>query len=71
MDNYELNNSEKIYPIFKIKIDGKNYLFYSYKEDNIGDDDIFVGEEFGDGLFPVRDDLLPVLEKKYKELVGK
>ena len=71
MDNYELDNNETIYPIIQIELDGKKYLFYSNKKDNIGDEDIFVGEELNDELLPVSEDLLPVLEEKYRIIAGK
>lgn len=69
MDNYELNNNEVIYPIFQMELEGKKYLFYSNKEENLTDNDIYVGEELNDELLPVDDVLLPVLEQKYQDFV--
>ena len=69
MDYYELDNNEKIYPIIKIEIDGKNYLFYSKKEKETTTADIIVVEENNDELIPVEEELLPTLEAKYQEVI--
>ena len=69
MDFYELENGEKIYPLFSVEQEGKNYLFYSKKKENMTQDDIYVGEELNDDLLPVSDEMLPMLEKKYCELI--
>lgn len=70
MDNYELENGEVIYPILKIELDNKNYLFYSNKKDNLTPNDIYVGEELNDELLTVNEEVLPLLEQKYKELTN-
>ncbi len=69
MDFYELDNNEKIYPLLSIEEDGKKYLFYSNKNENISEDDIFVGEELDNDLIPVEAELLPFLNKKYNEVL--
>ena len=71
MDNYELANNEKIYPILQLEMDGKKYLFYSYKNKDLTDNDIFVGEELNDELLPVSDKMLPILEESYQSFVKK
>lgn len=69
MDNYEMNNGEKIYPIFQIELDGKKYLFYSDKNENISNDDIYVGEEIDNDLLPVSEETLPQLEEKFQSII--
>ena len=68
MDNYELATGEKIYPISKVNIDKKNFLFYTMKEKDITADDIYVGEESGDELLPVSEELLPSLKQTIEEI---
>lgn len=70
MDNYELDNNEVIYPIFQLELEGKKYLFYSNKKENLTDSDIYVGEELNDELLPVDESLLPILKQKYQRLIG-
>lgn len=69
MDNYEMVNGEKIYPIFQVELDGKKYLFYSDKNENISSNDIYVGEELDNDLLPVSEELLPQLEEKFEEIM--
>lgn len=69
MDNYEMNNGEKIYPIFQIELDGNKYLFYSDKNENISNDDIYVGEEIDNDLLPVSEETLPQLEEKFQSII--
>ena len=64
MDYYELEQGEKIYPLLKVEMNGKNYLYYSYKESNLTYDDIYVGEEVNDELLPVDNNLMPLLKEK-------
>ncbi len=68
MDNYELDNGEIIYPLMKVSVNGKNYLFYTNKQDNVTEEDIFVGEETADDIIAVSDDILPILEAKFEEV---
>ena len=68
MDNYELETGEKIYPISKVSIDNKTFLFYTTKEKDITADDIYVGEESGDDLLPVSEETLQYLEQKFAEI---
>ena len=68
MDNYELDNNETIYPILQIELEGKKYLFYSNKESNISDNNIFVGEELEDELLPVSEEMLEILEEKFRQI---
>ena len=69
MNYYVLNNNEKIYPLLRIEYEGNNYLLYSNKEINLTKDDIYVGEEKNEQLLPVKNELLPILEEKFEEIV--
>ena len=69
MNYYVLNNNEKIYPLFRIEYEGKNYLLYSNKEINPTKEDIYVGEELNNQLLPVKPELLPILEEKFEDIV--
>ena len=71
MDNYELANGEIIYPLFQIEENGKKYLFYSYKVEDVDEEDIYVGEEVNNELLPVSEEMLPILEQKYQDSLDK
>ncbi len=70
MDNYILDNEEKIYPIIRIEYENKNYLFYSFKDKDLSEGDIYVGEETEDSLLPVSEELLPTIINKFEETVN-
>lgn len=69
MNYYVLNNNEKIYPLFRLEYEGKNYLLYSNKEINPTKENIYVGEETNEQLLPVNDELLPILEEKFEGII--
>lgn len=71
MDYYELEDGKKVYPIFKIEHNNKNYLIFSEKSENVTNEDILVAEESGNELLPVSDKIVEELTEKYKDLINK